>query len=269
MSAPVPLHDADDERVYGGKAHFLSILARSQVRIPEGIALPTTWVDRFGAGDASARDDLGRLAETMVFPVAVRSSAVGEDSRAASHAGQFTTKLHVRTHVDLAAAVIDVLRSAAAAEVYRARVGITDPAAMGIVIQRMLTPRAAGVAFTCDPVTGAPDILIEANWGLGEAVVSGLVTPDFVRVARDGSVVESRVGEKHMMLVASRAGGTEERALSRAESDALCLSRDEIAEIAALALRCEAILGGPADVEWAVTEDGLFALQCRPATATG
>ncbi|MDB4945957.1 MAG: hypothetical protein JWP97_5491 [Labilithrix sp.] len=270
MRSPARLSEVDDERVYGGKAHFLGMLTRAGIRIPEGIALPAAWVQRVVDGDAAASAELSAIAAGLRWPVSVRSSAVGEDSREASHAGQFLTKLNVCSAEELLAAIHEVHGSAGAANEYRQREGLHEAVAMAIVVQRMVIPRVAGVMFTCDPVTGEEGVVIEASWGLGEAVVSSLVVPDMFRLGPQGGLLECRPGEKTVMLVAAGSGGgTVEREVEPERVWMPCLSDAEIVELHALALRCQQLLGGHADVEWAIAEDGLFALQCRPATAIG
>lgn len=270
MKTPSRLADVDDERAYGGKAHFLGMLTRAGIRVPDGIALPAEWVQRVVDRDAAAIAELATISADLRWPVSVRSSAVGEDSREASHAGQFLTKLNVGSADELVTAIGEVHQSAGAANEYRQRSELHEAVAMGIVVQRMVLPRAAGVMFTCDPVTGDDGVVIEGSWGLGEAVVSSLVVPDMFRLGPDGALVECRLGEKTVMLVASgTGGGTVERDVEPQLAAIPCLSDAELAELHTLALRCQRLLGGHADVEWAIDEDGLFALQCRPATAIG
>jgi pyruvate,water dikinase len=270
VRSPSRLADVDDERAYGGKAHFLGMLTRADIRVPDGIALPAGWVQRVVDGEAAALTELASISAGLRWPVSVRSSAVGEDSREASHAGQFLTKLNVCSPDELLAAIGEVHGSAAAADEYRQRSELHEAVAMGIVVQRMVLPRVAGVMFTCDPVTGDEGVVIEGSWGLGEAVVSSLVVPDMFRLGPEGALVECRLGEKTVMLIAAPSGGgTVEREVEAQLAAIPCLSDAEIAELYALALRCRKLLGGHADVEWAIDDDGLFALQCRPATAIG
>ena len=127
-------------------------------------------------------------------PLAVRSSAVGEDSAGASFAGQHLTVLNVQTAEDVEAAVREVWWSANSdsAITYRKRLGVFERPSVGVVVQSLLEPETAGVMFTRNPITGADERMIEASWGLGEAVVSGRVIPDSFLVARGSEVLKRR-----------------------------------------------------------------------------
>src|SRR6185369_7934552 len=129
-------------------------------------------------------------------PFAVRSSAVDEDGASASFAGQHLTLLNVHSAADVAGAVREVWWSANSdsAITYRQRVGLFRRPSVGVVVQSLLDPDSAGVMFTRNPVTGDDELMIEASWGLGEAVVSGLVIPDNFRVARSGEVLARTPG---------------------------------------------------------------------------
>ena len=133
-------------------------------------------------------------------PLAVRSSAVGEDSAGASFAGQHITVLNVPSAGDVEAAVREVWWSANSdsAITYRKRLGVFARPSVGVVVQSLLQPDTAGVMFTRNPITGADERMIEASWGLGEAVVSGRVIPDSFRVARSGEVLERRAGSQEV-----------------------------------------------------------------------
>ena len=129
-------------------------------------------------------------------PLAVRSSAVDEDGKDASFAGQHLTLLNVPSVDDVPAALREIWWSANSdsAITYRQRVGLFTRPSVGVVVQSLLDPDAAGVMFTENPVTGADERVIEASWGLGEAVVAGLVIPDTFRVGRDGTCSSARPG---------------------------------------------------------------------------
>jgi pyruvate, water dikinase len=198
----------------------------------------------------------------------VRSSAIGEDSRAASFAGQHLTLLNVAGGDALVAAVAEVWRSARtdAALAYRARLGITGTPAMGVVIQAMVDAECAGVLFTRNPMTGADERVIEAAWGLGEAVVSGLVEPDRYRLTRGGEVREAVVGDKDVSVRLRPDGDTAEVAVEPHLRRAPCLDPTRLALLDDLAARCEAYFDGAHDIEWAFASDRLYLLQRRPVT---
>ncbi|HEX6159188.1 MAG TPA: MFS transporter, partial [Thermoanaerobaculia bacterium] len=195
--------------------------------------------------------------------VAVRSSAVGEDSAGASFAGQHATILHVTSVEALRDAIRQIHASAhdESALAYRANMGLNGGPRMAVVVQRMVDADAAGVLFTRNPVTGANERLIESAFGLGEAVVSGLVTPDRFRIAADGTILERTAARKELAI---RAGG--EVPLSEEEGARLSLDDDQLLALHELAARCEQYFGGPQDLEWAIDDGSLYLLQSRPIT---
>ncbi len=200
--------------------------------------------------------------------VAARSSSVGEDSQEASFAGQHLTVLNLSSGQALADAVVEVWRSArtAAARAYRAKLGISEAPRIGVVVQRMLSPDCAGVLFTRNPIDRVDERVIEATWGLGEAVVSGLVTPDWYRVRRGGEVLERRAGDKDLAIVSAAEGGTREVPITSDRVSELCLDDGKLEALDALATRCEASFEGASDIEWAFVGEQLYLLQRREVT---
>jgi pyruvate,water dikinase len=137
---------------------------------------------------------------------------------------------------------------------------------MGVVVQELVPADVAGVLFTRDPVTGAAERVIEASWGLGEAVVGGWVVPDRFRLDRRGRVLERTAGEKDVALRAGPAG-TEEVAVAGADVRAPCLDDAQLAALHALAEACDAVYGTPEhDIEFAFAHGAVFLLQRRPIT---
>jgi pyruvate, water dikinase len=202
-------------------------------------------------------------------PVAVRSSACAEDSEAASYAGQQETYLHVRG----APAVVDRVRDCWAsffserAIFYREQKGSLDDLGMAVVVQRMVQADVAGVLFTCDPVHRRRDrMVVEAVLGLGEAAVSGAVTPDHYVLKRDGTVKRAQVARQPYAIVPVEGGGTEERELGEEGAEPK-LGEEQLRELARLGDDLERRLGGPQDIEWALEGGELFVLQARPVTA--
>jgi pyruvate, water dikinase len=201
-------------------------------------------------------------------PVAVRSSACAEDSETASYAGQQETYLYVRG----ADQVLDRVRDCWAsffserAIFYRQKKGSLDDLGMAVVVQRMVRSDVAGVLFTCDPVRGRRDrMVVEAVLGLGEAAVSGQVTPDHYILKRDGTVRKAQVSEQPFAVVPVETGGTEERELG-AEGAEQKLGEEHLRELARLGDDLEQRLGGPQDIEWALEGGELYVLQARPVT---
>jgi pyruvate,water dikinase len=200
-------------------------------------------------------------------PVAVRSSACAEDGEAASYAGQQETYLYVRG----AAAVLERVRDCWAsffserALFYRRRKGSLDDLEMAVVVQRMVQSDVAGVLFTCDPVHHRHDrMVVEAVLGLGEAAVSGEVTPDHYVLKRDGTLKRAQVAVQPFAIVPAAGGGTERREL--AEGGAQKLGADELRALARIGDDLERRLGGPQDIEFAIEGGEIYVLQARPVT---
>ncbi len=152
---------------------------------------------------------------------------------------------------------------------YRKRVGLFTRPNVGVVVQALLDPEAAGVMFTRNPVTGDDERVIEASWGLGEAVVAGLVIPDHFRVDRAGQVLERKPGVKSIAVRSNPKGGTVQEDVSPDRVEQLCLDDDDLAELNRLAGRCEQIYGPNRDIEWALAAGKLYLLQCRAVTRAG
>jgi phosphohistidine swiveling domain-containing protein len=204
-------------------------------------------------------------------PVAVRSSATVEDLAGMSAAGQHDTYLNIVGEAALLDAVKRCWASlwSARAIGYRARYGI-DPrdVSIAVVVQRLVLAEAAGVMFTIDPVSGAHDqVVISANWGLGESVVAGEVTPDTAVVDRaSGRLVSYQAGGKETMTVADGAGVRVTNTPSDLRSAAV-LSPNQAAELARVGLAIEKLYGQPMDIEWALAAGQVSVVQARPITA--
>jgi pyruvate,water dikinase len=211
------------------------------------------------------------------MPVAVRSSATAEDLPDASFAGQQDTYLWVRGADDVVTHVRDCWASlyTTRAVAYREKNNIAHAGVlMSVGVQKMVNARAAGVAMTLDPGTGdRTRIVIEASWGLGEMVVSGVVTPDnFVVEKVLEEILDRKIADKHVELVGDPdLGEAVEREVEADRRSACCLSDAEILAVARLAKRLEKQNKCPQDVEWAIDADlpageNLLALQSRPET---
>jgi pyruvate,water dikinase len=137
---------------------------------------------------------------------------------------------------------------------------------VGVVVQRMIEPDCAGVMFTRNPLNGADERVIEASWGLGEAVVAGLVVPDHYALDAQGRVVRRTAGEKDIALRGSPEGGTVEEPVADHLIATLCLADDKLAQLQDLATQCESFFGGGLDLEWAFADGALYLLQCRAMT---
>lgn len=266
MSA-LALEDATDHASFGGKAVQLGAAIRAKLPVPSGVAMSAELVDALGEGSRAAREVVESTFDELGPPLAARSSAVGEDSGGASFAGQHVTKLGIYSKSQLVDAILAVRASAfaPAALAYRLRLGIAGRPRMGVVLQKLVDPECAGVLFTRNPVDGADERVIEASWGLGEAVVQGLVTPDRYRLARDGRVLERAAGDKDLMLRPCRTG-VEEHPVEDERAAAHCLDDAKLRMLHDLALACEGHFGSELDLEWAYVGPALYLLQQRPIT---
>ncbi|MGZ4262873.1 MAG: PEP/pyruvate-binding domain-containing protein [Solirubrobacteraceae bacterium] len=291
----------DDESRFGGKSASLGELLAAGIPVPGGFALSTAAYSEFAAqpdvaaaiadGSAPAIAEAmraavipGEVAEEIARaydalgqpPVAVRSSALGEDSEEATFAGQQETFLWVRGTQQVCEAVRDCWISlySPTAISYRARLGREREAAMGVTVQQMVDAEVSGVMFTCNPVSGDPSMVaINASWGLGLAVVGGEVTPDDYLVSKvTREVVRAQVNDKHHEYVPDPDGGRAIRVDVPADRrGARCLDDDALAVLVDVAKRVERHFGSRQDIEWAIARGtwaphGLYLLQSRPVT---
>lgn len=207
--------------------------------------------------------------------VAVRSSAASEDGAAASFAGLYETYLNLREEAEVVEAVRACYSSlwSHRAVHYRAVKGIDHAGeAMGVVVMELVPSRVSGITFTVNPVTGnREEIVINASWGLGEAVVSGRVTPDTFVVHKPSlRLLRKEIYEKEVQVRPRRdGGGTIIVEVPSGLAAAPALEDDRVVEVARLARDIESHYGRPQDVEWAFHGDRLYVLQARPITALG
>ncbi|WP_119388092.1 PEP/pyruvate-binding domain-containing protein [Taklimakanibacter lacteus] len=268
MRKVVPFAKARETSLYGSKAVGLGDAVRKGINVPPGVALSGDLVEAVAAKDRPAIGKVVKAIADLKAPFAVRSSAVDEDGVNASFAGQHLTVLNVHSAADVPGAVREVWWSANsdAAITYRQKVGLMTRPSVGVVVQTLLNPEAAGVMFTEHPVTGRDERLIEASWGLGEAVVAGLVVPDHFRLDRSGAVLERKAGRKRIAIRSLPSGGTFEEPVAADRVSQLCLDDAQLAGLSALALQCEKAYGPRRDIEWAVQDGVLYLLQCRAVT---
>jgi pyruvate,water dikinase len=291
----------EDESSFGGKSASLGELLAAQIPVPPGFALSTAAYSEFAAEDAvaaaiadGAADAIAEAMRAAVIPagitdeiadayaalgdppVAVRSSAIGEDSEEATFAGQQETFLWVRGVEQVCEAVRDCWISlySPTAISYRARLGREREAAMGVTVQEMVDATVSGVMFTCNPVSGDPSMVaVNASWGLGLAVVGGEVTPDDYLVSKvTREVVRAQVNDKHHEYVPDPDGGRAMRVDVPADRrSARCLDEQALAALVDVAKRVERHFGSRQDIEWAIARgasapEGLYLLQSRPVT---
>jgi len=250
-----------DAAEFGGKSANLGELLAAEIPVPPGFAIAASAYREFGSlVPPELREELtARYAELGEPAVAVRSSALGEDSQEASYAGAAETYLWVRGVDELCEAVLKCWASlnTERAVTYRTHLGTTD-AAMGVTVQKMVDAEVSGVMFTCNPVSGDPSMVaVNASWGLGLAVVGGETNPDDYLVSKvTGEIVRRTINAKEIEVPADRR-------------DAACLDDDRLAELVALAKRIERHFGSHQDVEWAIERGTgrFYTLQARPVTA--
>ena len=238
---------AVDARVFGGKAHGLARLIAAGARVPPGFAVEATTLP-LEAWPEPERAALGRRLESLLAwgPLAVRSSAIGEDGSGRSFAGMFESVLRVGDEASALVAVERCLASRGSERVH-AYAKPDGAIAVGLVVQRMVAARTAGVCFTVDPSGQDHAIVIEAVSGTGDALVSGHASPEHWRVYRNG------------------LGRFE--AQRDARSGATVLVADEAVAIATEAAALAERFGHPLDLEWAKDAEGVAWLQARPVTA--
>lgn len=239
-------------------------LDRASEQIQELIGIGTM------PGDVAA-EIRNRYSELGAGPVAVRSSATAEDLPGMSFAGQLETYLNICG----ADGVLDAVQRCwaslwtARAIGYRIRQAIgPDTVSIAVVVQKLVPAEVAGILFTANPVTGARDeVVINAAWGLGEAVVGGLVTPDtFVVSRKSGRLVSREIAVKEVMTI-RLATGTREEPVTADRQETASLTTDQAVELAKMGETVEALYGMPMDIEWALCGGKFSVLQARPVTA--
>jgi len=244
---------SNDEGRSGAKAFNCARLKQAGFRVPGGLVVKADATD----ADIAAIAEHPWLDEVPPGTrFAVRSSGIGEDGAGESFAGIHQTLLDVRRE-DLAAAIVSCRASGggeAALEYRRAKRLPLDGIAMGVLVQQMVRPVAAGVGFTTNPLSGSrEEMVINASWGLGEALVSGQVDPDeFVVRKRDGALLWSRLGDK------GRPDATPQASLTPPQLQAL----------AQVLVAIERHYGSPQDVEWCHDGTELWIVQSRPITTS-
>jgi pyruvate,water dikinase len=290
-----------DESRFGAKSASLGELIGAGVPVPPGFALSAVAylaaVDGVELENRSAEECSRTIRETAVPDalraeiaeryeelvaetgdsrpaVAVRSSAIGEDSEEATFAGQQETYLWVRGADEVCEAVRDCWASLYSPEAvsYRAEMGDEhDTPAMGVTVQLMVDAAISGVMFTCNPLNGDPSsVAVNASWGLGLSVVGGEVTPDEYRVSKvTREVLSKSVGPKEFEYMPDPSGSGASRVeVPPARQAEACLDEEQLGLLADVARKIESHFGGHQDIEWAIARGGgeLYMLQARPVT---
>lgn len=277
----------DEVALAGGKAANLSKLA-SCFLVPPGFCLSVNahaqWSETLlqpGSEKSTsgfpeqlsclvrqAYASLGERCQIAHPVVAVRSSGVDEDGSGASFAGQFLSCLNIRGLEALFEAIVRCWASAENSRVreYRARQGL-GLGAMAVLVQEMVAADAAAVVFSRSPTGSTADVLINANYGIGESIVSGTANPDTWTLRRtDLSQAGLVIGQKATMTVFDGESGTREVRVPRALRQRACLEPEQVEALGRLALTLEEAMGWPVDLECAFRGEEIYLLQCRPIT---
>lgn len=200
---------------------------------------------------------------------AVRSSATAEDLPHASFAGQQDTYLNIigvdaiLQHISKCWASLFTDR----AVIYRMQNGFDHSQVyLSVIVQRMVFPQASGILFTADPITSSRKVLsIDAGFGLGESLVSGLVSADCYKV-QDGQIIDKRIATKKLAIYGRKEGGTETQQIDSDQQKAQTLTDEQILQLARIGREIEAHFGQPQDIEWCLARDTFYIVQSRPIT---
>jgi len=276
---------AEQQPRAGGKGGSLARLSQAGYPVPDGfVILPTAFEDNALTSEAWTQVQvyLNRLRGTdgkadtlrpMTF--AVRSSAMSEDSAQASFAGEFETVLNVHTDEEIRHAIHTVYHSRQSERVraYSQAKGMMPTQAGGmhevaVVVQQLVHAESSGVLFTAHPVTGQRDqAMISAAWGLGEAIVGGMVTPNTLIVDKATSRVLTRETADKQVMTVCLGSGTKEQPVPETKRNAPVLSDEQAAELVQLGVRIETLYGMPMDIEWTLAKGTFAIVQARPITA--
>ncbi|MCC9022339.1 PEP/pyruvate-binding domain-containing protein [Bacillus nakamurai] len=281
----------ESSRLAGAKGMNLIKLRKNGLPVPDGFVIQTNALTRFiednqlqggdeqmgraimnGTFSKELKDELTasfyELRESYAS-AAVRSSSASEDLEGASFAGQYETYLNIKTEEEFLGKVKECWASFFSARVSRYKEkmqnDITEPL-MGVVVQGLIESEVSGVIFSRNPLTHDDrELMISASYGLGEAIVSGSVTPDTYIVNKETFQIEKEIGLKEMFMF-SQAEGVAEKETSTDMRSRFCLDDERVKELAELTKKTEALYGYPVDLEFGIAENKLYLLQARPIT---
>ncbi len=257
----------EDRLLVGGKAASLGEMIQAGLPVPEGFVVTT---DGFLAGMTGVlkKELIKAFDELGATRVAVRSSAVAEDSADASWAGQLESYLNV-TKDGLVDAVAKCWQSIESdrAKHYADEHNVTQAdRAVAVVVQKMVDSEVSGVMFTANPITGNRDeIMIEAVYGLGEMIVQGMVTPESIVADKAGTLI-SRSHHRQTKQLVCKNGENRETAVGPKLQGKHILTRSQVEQLAALAQKIEKHYNSPQDIEWAFADGTFYIVQSRPIT---
>jgi pyruvate,water dikinase len=270
---PLETVGPEHAQLVGAKAVALGVLRRAGLAVPPGFCLTAEAVRLIATGAGASRA-VAELEEALrrsgLQRVAVRSSALAEDGMRASYAGQFESFLNVSGREAIISAIVECWASQHRAEVasYEQTFGSGSANGMAVLVQEQVMAEAAGVLFTLNPLNGDEDeMVIEAVWGLGSALVSGAISPDqYVVDAWGGSLRSFRPGNQHWVAVPAQDQGIRVEPLPEAVRGKPVLGQELVQKLVHLGIAAQELFGYPLDIEWALARGELFILQARPIT---
>jgi phosphoenolpyruvate synthase/pyruvate phosphate dikinase len=259
------LAEANRLELVGGKGYALGEMIRAGFNVPEGFVLS---VSSFKKMRPSLKTQLlSRFDELQVEFVAVRSSAIKEDGAEVTWAGQLETYLN-RNRDNLLQSIEECWKSANSirAQSYAAQKGISSTK-VAVIVQEMIQSEVSGVAFSVHPISNNnAQVVIEAGFGLGEAVVSGQVTPDtYIVDKKAGRIVEKYISHQKRKLIRNSTGETVWEDIS-SHGDEQKLTNEQVEKLRRLTVELEVFFRFPVDVEWAISKGKIYILQSRPIT---
>lgn len=286
----VSLQSAGQEDIHlvGSKAFHLAQLVQENIQIPQGFIITSHALARFllvnhlgeNVWEAAVPPEIEREVATAYerlkaetnqsdLSVAVRSSSAAEDLQGASFAGQYESILNVRDFDHLMKSVKQCWSSLFSDRVkqYALQKKIAvETFPMAVLIQRCIAADVSGVVFSMNPVTRNKDeLVINASYGLGEAIVSGLVTPDSFLVSKQHAYVRRELGCKEMKIVYGQKGVNEVET-TREEQESFCLTDEQVLSLVTETKKIEAFYQHPVDIEFAMEKEHIYILQARPVT---
>ncbi len=261
-----------DTKIAGGKGASLGEMTSAGLPVPPGFVVTTTGFKEFSNQPFSEefkQELFAAFDDLKTERVAVRSSAVAEDSSNASWAGQLEsylniTKENLLENIKLCFESIETSRAKSYAKDKNVK---KDQLAVAVVVQKMVDSEISGVMFTVNPVTGAlSELMIEAGYGLGEYIVQGIITPDNYLVDKNNLEIKGKdLGSKEKMYV-YKDGENEELPVSSDLKRKFTLDEKQIKELSELGIKIENHYGFPCDIEWAFEKNKFYIVQSRPIT---
>ena len=288
-----------DKKIVGGKALNLALMKKSNFNVPDGFSVTTNAYRAFLEHNnltrllsdimitkeesaelreqikaskipdhvfALIKTEIGNFPEDSFF--AVRSSSVDEDTPNFSFAGQQDTFLNIKGDDELKKAILGCFASLFTDRViyYRIQNGVKT-AEMAVIIQKMIPAHISGVMFTSDPATGSRDVIaIDASFGLGTSVVSGLVSPDMFKIDKNNLTVSKIINEKKKAVLPFSEGGVTEISIPPDHMADPAISDETAKKLAEKGMKLEALFGCPQDIEWCLDSDDISIVQSRPIT---